>query len=370
MSSFKGQFTKIKDLSDKRRLPRLNKIRLGVKVVNSKGKEYPKETSYFVVPPEVANVYGQQPTELDIMFPINDQEAVFPQRLVWYGGSKGMKCIGDGERAMRIEEPDGTRYDEMKERTCPCELLDHGCSRRAHLLIILPKVNVGGIYQIDLGSFHSIVDINSGLDYIQALIGRFAMVPLKLKRIPRETHGSGRKETHYTLGVFFEGNIDFLNELRANTQRILLTGPKYAVPPPVMENPALDEDAVVVKEDDPDVIDMETGEVTSTESRDAPPSEEEVNAQLRERGMVREETQLETKPEPPKQDTVTPSPERDKVLLREFQNELVLKTTVADVTKWHSEHVLSVKKQLTPAGFSQFVKACNDMMTSLKKKGK
>jgi hypothetical protein len=43
---------------------------------------------------------------------------------------------------------------------------------------------------------------------------------------------------------------------------------------------------------------------------------------------------------------------------------------VAEVTKWHSDHVLSVKKQLTAAGFSQFVKACNDMMTSLKKKGK
>jgi hypothetical protein len=186
MAEFKGRFTKIKELSDRRRMPRLGKIRLGVKAVSAKtGKEYPKETEYFVVPPEVAKVYGSQPTELDVMLPLNDIEAIFPQAYKWYGESKGLKCIGNGETAMRLNE----KVQTMEERECPCELLEtNGCARRAHLLVILPGINMGGVYQIDIGSYHSIIDINSGLDFVQAMVGRFAMVPLKLRRIPRETY--------------------------------------------------------------------------------------------------------------------------------------------------------------------------------------
>jgi hypothetical protein len=61
--AFRGNFTRIKDLSDKRRLPRLGKIRLGIKCKSvSTGNEYPKEVEYFVCPPEVQKVYGEKPT--------------------------------------------------------------------------------------------------------------------------------------------------------------------------------------------------------------------------------------------------------------------------------------------------------------------
>src|SRR5512136_631184 len=101
MNAFRPQFTRIKDLSDRRRLPRLDKIRLGVKLKSKRtGKEYPCETPYFVCPSEVQKVYGEKPTELDIMLPINDPEAVFPQRYIWYGSAKGAKCMGDGEKAI------------------------------------------------------------------------------------------------------------------------------------------------------------------------------------------------------------------------------------------------------------------------------
>jgi hypothetical protein len=248
--SFRPQFTRIKDISDRRRLPRLGKIRLGIKKISQKtGKEYPSETSYFVCPPEVQKVFGEKPTEIEVMFPLNDLESIFPQRYVWFGSSRGIKCIGDGERAMRIEEPDGTRYQEMIERDCPCDLLGGGCSQRANLFIMIPKVNVGGVYQIDLGSYHSIIDINSGLDYVQALVGRFSMVPLILARVSRETHGSGKKETHYTLMVTLRGDLDFINSLRESTTRIL-SGRQYALPAPVIENPAFDEGAVIEIEAD------------------------------------------------------------------------------------------------------------------------
>jgi len=256
MNGFAQHFTRVKDLSDRRRLPRLNRIRLGVKGISrNTGKEYPIETPYFVVPPDVRKVYGDKPPELDVMVPINSLDACFPTRLVWFGLSKGIKCIGNGETALRIEEPDGTRYKEMMSRDCPCGLLDHPdprlrCSRRASLFVILPEVSVSGVYQIDLSSYNSIVDINSGLSYVEALVGRFAMVPLILKRVPRETHYEGKKSTHYTLQLFLDAtDIKFLNSLRESTGRIL-AGPKYALPAPEITNPAMDDGATVVEVND------------------------------------------------------------------------------------------------------------------------
>lgn len=247
MAGFKQPFSKIKDISDRRRLPRLGKIRLGVKVISKKtGKEYPKETDYFVCPEEVRKIYGDQPKELDVMFPLNEVEAIFPQRYIWYGQSKGARCIGDGEKANQVQD-DRT----IREIECPCDKLGKECQRRAHLMVILPKVSLGGIYQIDLGSYHSIVDINSALStdpenvgYIMALVGRIAMVPLKLKRIARETHGSGRKETHWTLQIIFEGSMEFLSQLRENTTKLL----SYTIAPPIDENPVMDEGAIIVEE--------------------------------------------------------------------------------------------------------------------------
>src|SRR4030067_1135183 len=196
-------FTRIKDLSDRRRL---GKIRLGVKAISQGGKTYPVEKRYFILPPEAAKVYGQRSEELDVMFPVENEEIILPQRLAWFGQSRGPKCMGDGEKARRLNEK-----GEYEDRECPCELLKKKeCLQRANLLVMLPKVSVGGVYQIDISSYHSIVDLNSGIDYIRALLGRISMVPLKLKRVARETHGSGRKETHYPLQIAFEGNLDAL----------------------------------------------------------------------------------------------------------------------------------------------------------------
>jgi len=243
---FKARFTKIKELSERRRLPRLGKIRLGVKMVSMKTKkEYPKETEFFVVPPEVAKVYGAKPTSLDVMVPINDPEVVFPQAYKWFGGQRGLKCIGDGEAALRLNEE--TRA--MQEIVCPCERLDTGeCQKMANFMVILPKINMGGVYQIDIGSYNSIVDINSGLDYVQALVGRFAMVPLRLCRAPKETHFGGQKQIHYTLQLFLDADVDTLNALRENTSRVLLSTRNLALPP----SEDADLGAIVVDDKEPE----------------------------------------------------------------------------------------------------------------------
>lgn len=233
---FNQRISRIKGLSEKRRLPRIGTIRLGLKVKNAKGIEYPKETEYFVVPPEVAEKFGNKPTELEIMFPINDLDAVFPQSYKHYGSGKGLKCQGDGEIAYFIDP----ETKEMVKKECPCSLLEEGkCKQSATLMVMIPKVSVGGIYQIRTSSFNSIVDVNSGIDYISALLGRFAMVPLILHRVKTETHHDNKKQIHYTLQVLFSEDIQTLNALLADTQRVL-EHPRYALPAPVDENPELD----------------------------------------------------------------------------------------------------------------------------------
>jgi hypothetical protein len=142
-------FTRIKGLSDRRRLPRLGKIRLGVKAISQGGNSYPVEKKHFILPPEAAKVYGQQAEELDVMFPVEDPEIIFPQRLAWFGKSRGPKCMGDGQHARRLNE-----QGVYEDRDCPCELLKKkDCMRRANLLVMLPKISVGGIYQIDISSY-------------------------------------------------------------------------------------------------------------------------------------------------------------------------------------------------------------------------
>ena len=276
MNGFKPKFTRIQEgFSQNRRIPRLGRIRLGIKVqklhngqpVFKDGKpvEYPKETEHFVVPEEVARVYGDRPTELDVMFFSNDPEIIFPQSLIWYGSSKGVKCRGNGVEAERYNEQTST----WEPRTCPCEQrktkqnLRGECDEVGHLLVTLPKVNVGGVYQIDTRSYNSTVDINSGLELVQALLatpehpeGRIAMVPLKLRRVKRDTHHDGKKQIHYPMTLTLDADVAGLHRLREDTKRILHTA-RFQIEGPAEENPALDPpDAVTDDEsEDAEVVD-------------------------------------------------------------------------------------------------------------------
>lgn len=245
MDSFKQTFTRIKgSFSESRRLPRLGKIRLGLKVETlsrqpGKGPvQYPKETEHFVVPPEVAAVYGESPTELDVMLPANDPELVFVQKLARYGSTAGLKCHGNGEKALRLNEQ--TR--EWEDRTCPCEYLKTDenprgdCTEQSSLMVILPRVSMGGCYQIDTRSYHSTVTINSALEFIQGLCGRIALIPLKLRRELRETHHAGQKQIHYTLNLVLDADINTVRALRDDHQGTLIPS-RVQIEGPVDENP-------------------------------------------------------------------------------------------------------------------------------------
>jgi len=241
-------FVEIKGLSKKLFLPRLGKIRLGVKTRNPKtGNEYPTETPYFVVPPEVARVYGENPTTLDIMFPVNDVGRVFPQALKWYGNGQTLKCIGNGETALRYNNQTNTK----EPRSCPCEHLNQEeCGPRACLQVMLPKVNMGGVYQIDSGSENSMINVNSYCAFLAALIDRIAMVPLTLSREPKQIQGPKGPQTHYLLHINLNITQEDVKQLLKETPDILKRIQGWEIPPPEEVNPAKDDSAIVVLEDD------------------------------------------------------------------------------------------------------------------------
>lgn len=239
-------FTRINGLSNRRRYPIIGKIRLGIRALAKSGS-YPVETPYFVVSKEVQELYGEKPTELDVMFPSNNPDLIFPQSLRWYGNSHGLKCIGNRKQAQRLDE----RTFRFEPRECPCELLEKGeCSERAQLLVMLPRISMAGLYQIDIGSSNSMIDINSYFDWMNTHIGRFAMIQLKLRRVPRQMVHKGQPRTHYPLALRFDGSAADIEELKKQNAEILNKLGSIEVQEPEDTNPAMDPNATMILEHD------------------------------------------------------------------------------------------------------------------------
>lgn len=266
MQNFRPNITRIKGLSDRRRMPLLGKIRLGIKVKNQEGAEYPRETDYFVCPDEVKEIFNEQPKSLEIMLPLNDIDAVFPTAYILYGHSIGVKCKGDGERAWHVDP----ESKEMIDKECPCEMLDAGkCKQVGRFLFMIPKVSVAGVYQLSTSSYNSIVDIGSGLDFVQAMVGRFAFISLEMKRIPTITHHNGKRQTHHTIQIKLPDafNLKALEDMKADNNRIF-TQARYQLPAPLDENPELDP---------PDIIDITDEEEPPTPEEEPTTEPEDVN---------------------------------------------------------------------------------------------
>lgn len=226
----------IKGLSERRVLPRLGKIRLGIKQKGASG-EFPAEVDYFVCPPEVQQVYGPQPKALRIMIPLEDTSLVFPQAYKWYGAGAGLKCKGNGQVALRryadIEPAlHATRTghhepNDLVEIPCPCPHLKRGeCGVKAHLMVLLPDVSLSGVYQIDTGSLWNLVEINSSLDFLRGLLGRIAFIPLTLRRQPVDITYQAKRRTHYLLKLTYDGSPQDVRRLR----EIPSTMPHFALP--------------------------------------------------------------------------------------------------------------------------------------------
>lgn len=199
----------IKGISEVVRLPRLGKIRLGIKSEDD-GCSYPSPTDYFVCPEEVQKVFGEKPKELRIMFSTEDSEQWASQYYRCYSETGSLLCRGDGETAVaRVETINreagskGETISKLQEMPCnpdrcPCHRLCY-CRRVMNLQFLLPECPGFGVYQLDTSSYHSMRNINSTLTFIRGICQRVSMIPLSLKLVEKTVQPGGLDKTVYVL---------------------------------------------------------------------------------------------------------------------------------------------------------------------------
>jgi len=232
----------IKGLSEIRRLPRIGKIRLGVKNRNQQGVQYPSAVDYFVfedknTPKEVLekikNLYGEKPRKLMIKFFSNDLEQIFPQFLKYY--SKGqLICRGDGEKARRRQENGEISDILCSYKECPY-YQQRMCRPVAHLKFYLEGVP-GGFFQIDTSSVNSIININTKIEQLKLIHGNITNIPLELTLVPIQVQVRGDRDSKsFNKTVYI---LD-IHEVNGTLVRNLLNEPNKK---PVTNESVIDED--------------------------------------------------------------------------------------------------------------------------------
>jgi len=237
----------IEGVSSIRRLPRLGKIKLGIKKEGQRGT-YPQAVDYFVCPEEVKAVHGDAPRELPVMFPADDLELVAPQYYKCYSYTQGLICRGNGKTCRRkVDVKTGdfadkdTKHWELAEGICDpndCpKLAAKQCRKVMTLLFILPEVPGLGVYQLNTSSFYSIVNLNSQLatdGFLRHFTGnRIAFIPLILSVEPQEVNppGEGRKTVHI-LNVRADVKLaDIIRVSRQKPAQVLLPTVEEEEPP-------------------------------------------------------------------------------------------------------------------------------------------
>ena len=270
----------IKGLSENRRLIRIGKIHLGIKVKNKNGVEYPRATDYFVCPPEVQEVYGEQPDRLDIIIPVEDDEMWCHQYYRQYSRTRGLVCKGTGETCNRKLDPqtgaivtrDSKDYvwKEMDcaGRECP-DYQAKKCQETMNLQFLLPRVPGLGVWQIDTGSINSIRNINDNAAMLRAVCDRVSWIPLTLTLEPKEVVNpdDGKKKVVRCLNLRHDKGLLEILAARDKPRTALLIPMPAEDQEPLDEIP--DENEVIEVEVAPPskpkggrkVIDAETGEI-------------------------------------------------------------------------------------------------------------
>lgn len=240
-------------------MPRNGKIKLGYKKKHSNGNEYPVAADHFVCPPEVREVFGDEPKNLTVVFPSTDPDVVAPAYYRAYHRTRGLVCKGDGETANRKMNPnkvfrgqDGrpegplpTRDDKEIElftglrcpgRECPF-YIKGDCSESMNVQFMLPDVDGWGVWQIDSRSVHSIMNLHDSFRWLR-LFGNFTGVPVTLSLIPKEVSPDGRLKTVYVMSLTAKGKLTDMVEAAKQPMWALPEGSRLdEVVPEPDENP-------------------------------------------------------------------------------------------------------------------------------------
>jgi len=125
---------------------------------------------------------------------------------------------------------------ELREVLCNpghCARYQRGlCKRVMNLQFLLPDCPGFGVYQLDTGSFHSIVNVNSSLDLIRGICGRLSMIPFLLKLVEQEVQPEGKRKTVRVLSLTAPYS---LIEIQKYAQ--IPIGQSLLLPPPDTEAP-------------------------------------------------------------------------------------------------------------------------------------
>ena len=233
----------IKGISEIVRLPRLGKIKLGVKEERDDGSIYPLPTDHFVCPEEVKAVFGEKPRKLRIMFPTENSEQWASQYLRCYSETGNLICRGDGETALaKVETINREPYSKTETISklwempcnpdrCPCYRQGY-CRRVMNLQFLLPDCPGFGVYQLDTSSFHSMSNVNSFLELMRGACQRVSMIPLSLELVEQKVQPEGWLKTAYVLRLTCPHSL-------AEIQRFAQIPPGQALilPPPDSEPP-------------------------------------------------------------------------------------------------------------------------------------
>jgi hypothetical protein len=251
----------LKDLhiDDELGFPELGIIRLGIKDTNQNGKEFPRETPYFVMKDAQHLIadYGTEPTELLVYLPFRESERnfrVFYEHFKGSGkGNGNLYCQGDGERItwavdpgrsgevvvrggkciLPYQEENSSRYEAGDIIPCSGSEGEQyyprcaACKPRAILSVLVrnphfPQQLAGGnklgYYRISTGSIRNIINITQGLNTVQRLaesMGKddLTFIPLILRRKPgnvtitmKKDNGDGHRAS--TTKYFLEIELD------------------------------------------------------------------------------------------------------------------------------------------------------------------
>jgi hypothetical protein len=171
------------------------------------------------------------------MFPPASTELFFAQFYKRYGKGSLLKCKGDGEVAETTADfAEGLEKIAETERgflqvkcagpECPYQLSKE-CGRMASLQVILPELSGIGVWQINTGSFNSIVNINSAIEWLTGLCGRYAMIPINLMRQEQDIAYEGKRSKHYILAIDQNISIGEIQRFAMITpiERALIPGP-------------------------------------------------------------------------------------------------------------------------------------------------
>ncbi len=230
-----SRYSEIKDVTNVVKLPMADeKIRLGERRVSSKtGEEYPVELAFFVCPKEVREVFGDEPTEITVFFPIADRKKVFQQSYERYGKNKALLCWGDGITAQRKNLEDGS----WEDRKCPCEYLGKSCDKRGHLRFMIPSVSIGKFYECQVGGTVSFQELNSAFFLAERTTGGYwAMVPFKMRRVQKRLKipGTAKMKTHWVVTLELIATLEEVRRVAAGEILYLGQRRKYELEIPDM----------------------------------------------------------------------------------------------------------------------------------------